>query len=115
MTRLHQGELSQDVVARMAKNRVFPFDHIASLCSLFKAKELDRSICEPGIAQALLEFSPRNQYRVSAGVLDAGTVWQAICRHVFDSGGYANPISSRFCCGQQPRVFRGVTSMRLSI
>lgn len=87
MTRLHQGELSQDVVARMAKNRVFPFDHIASLCSLFKAKELDRSICEPGIAQALLEFSPRDGYPpVSAGVLDAGTVWQAICRHVFDMG-----------------------------
>ena len=87
LTKLHQGELSHDVVARMAKNRVFPFDHIASLCSLFKAKDLDRSICEPGIAQALLEFSPRDGYPpVSAGVLDAGTVWQAICRHVFEMG-----------------------------
>lgn len=87
LTKLHQGELSQDVVARMAKNRVFPFNHIASLCSLFKAKELDRSICEPGIAQALLEYSPRDGYPpVSAGVLDAGTVWQAICRHVFEMG-----------------------------
>lgn len=87
LTNLHQGELSQDVVARMAKNRVFPFNHIASLCSLFKAKELDRSICEPGIAHALLEYSPRDGYPpVSAGVLDAGTVWQAICRHVFEMG-----------------------------
>jgi len=87
LTKLHQGDLSQDVVARMAKNRVFPFNHIASLCSLFKAKELDRSICEPGIAHALLEFSPRDGYPpVSAGVLDAGTVWQALCRHVFEMG-----------------------------
>lgn len=71
----------------MAKSRVFPFNHIASLCSLFKAKELDRSICDPGISDALLEFSPRDGYPpVSAGVLDAGTVWRAVCRHVFEMG-----------------------------
>lgn len=87
LTRLHQGELSHDVVGRMAKSRVFPFNHVASLCSLFKAKELDRSICEPGIAHALLEYSPRDGYPpVSAGVLDAGTVWKAVCRQVFEMG-----------------------------
>lgn len=87
LTKLQQGDLGHDVVARMARCRLFPMDHVASLCGLFKAKELDRSICEPGIAHALLEFSPRDGYPpVSAGVLDAGTVWRAICRHVFDMG-----------------------------
>ena len=87
LTKLQQGDLGQDVVARMARSRLFPIDHVASLCGLFKAKELDRSICEPGIAHALLEFSPRDGYPpVSAGVLDAGTVWRAVCRHVFEMG-----------------------------
>lgn len=87
LTGLQQGDLGHDVVARMARCRLFPIDHVASLCGLFKAKELDRSICEPGIANALLEFSPRDGYPpVSAGVLDAGTVWRAVCRHVFDMG-----------------------------
>jgi hypothetical protein len=87
LTHLQQGDLGQDVVARLARSRLFPFNHVASLCSLFKAKELDRSICEPGIAHALLEYSPRDGYPpVSAGVLDAGTVWNAVCRHVFEMG-----------------------------
>lgn len=87
LTPLQQGDLGHDVVARLARCRLFPFNHVASLCSLFKAKELDRSICEPGIAHALLEYSPRDGYPpVSAGVLDAGTVWRAVCRHVFEMG-----------------------------
>lgn len=87
LTKLQQGDLGHDVVARLARSRLFPFNHVASLCSLFKAKELDRSICDPGIAHALLEYSPRDGYPpVSAGVLDAGTVWSALCRQVFDMG-----------------------------
>jgi len=87
LTDLQQSELGHDVVARMARSRLFPIDHVASLCGLFKAKELDRSICEPGIAHALLEYSPKDGYPpVSAGVLDAGTVWRAVCRQVFDMG-----------------------------
>jgi len=87
LTKLQQTELGQDVVGRLARSRLFPFNHVASLCSLFKAKELDRTICDPGIAHALLEYSPRDGYPpVSAGVLDAGTVWSALCRHVFDMG-----------------------------
>lgn len=87
LTKLQQGDLGHDVVARLARSRLFPFNHVASLCALFKAKELDRSICDPGIAHALLEYSPRDGYPpVSAGVLDAGTVWSALCRQVFDMG-----------------------------
>lgn len=87
LTKLQQGDLGHDVVARLARSRLFPIDHWASLCSLFKAKELDRSICDSSIAQALLDYAPPDGYPpVSAGVLDAGTVWRAICRHVFDMG-----------------------------
>jgi hypothetical protein len=87
LTKLQQVDLGHDVVARLARSRLFPIDHWASLCSLFKAKELDRSICDAAIAQALLDYAPSDGYPpVSAGVLDAGTVWRAICRHVFDMG-----------------------------
>src|SRR6056297_1351640 len=87
LTGLQQNDLGHDVVGRLARSRLFPVDHWASLCSLFKAKELDRSICEPAIAQTLIEHAPPDGYPpVSAGLLDSGTVWRAICRHVFDMG-----------------------------
>ncbi len=87
LTKLQQGDLGNDVVARLARSRLFPVDHWASLCALFKAKELDRSICDPALAQALMEYAPADGYPpVSAGILDAGTVWRAVSRHVFDMG-----------------------------
>lgn len=87
LTKLRQGDLGNDVVARFARSRLFAIDHWASLCSLFKAKELDRTICDASLAEALLECAPADGYPpVSAGVLDAGTVWRATCRHVFEMG-----------------------------
>ena len=87
LTKLQQADLGHDVVARLARSRLFAIDHWASLCALFKAKELDRSICDPAIAQALIEYAPPDGYPpVSAGILDGGTVWRAISRHVFDMG-----------------------------
>jgi hypothetical protein len=87
LTKLRQGDLGNDVVARLARSRLFAIDHWASLCSLFKAKELDPAICDASLAEALLECAPADGYPpVSAGVLDAGTVWRATCRHVFEMG-----------------------------
>ncbi len=87
LTKLQQGDLGNDVVARLARSRLFAVDHWASLCALFKAKELDRSICDPALAQALMEYAPADGYPpVSAGMLDAGTVWRAVSRHVFEMG-----------------------------
>lgn len=87
LTGLQQNDLGHDVVGRLARSRLFPVDHWASLCSLFKAKELDRSINDRAIAQALMDYAPPDGYPpVSAGLLDSGTVWRAICRHVFDMG-----------------------------
>lgn len=87
LTRLQQADLGHDVVARLARCRLFAIDHWATLCALFRAKELDPSICDPAIAQALIEYAPPDGYPpVSAGILDAGTVWRALGRHVFDMG-----------------------------
>ena len=87
LTKLRQGDLGHDVVARLARSRLFAIDHWASLRSLFKAKELDPTICDESLAEALLECAPTDGYPpVSAGVLDAGTVWRATCRHVFEMG-----------------------------
>ena len=87
LTGLQQADLGHDVVARLARSRLFAIDHWATLCALFKAKELDRSICDPALAQALIEYAPPDGYPpVSAGLLDGGTVWRAISRHVFDMG-----------------------------
>ena len=87
LTKLQNGDLGHDVVARLARCRLFPIDDWASLCALFRAKELDRSICDQAVAQALLENAPSDGYPpVSAGILDAGTVWRAVSRHVFEMG-----------------------------
>jgi hypothetical protein len=87
LTKLQYGDLGHDVVARLARCRLFPIDDWASLCSLFRAKELDHSICDQAVAQALLENAPSDGYPpVSAGILDAGTVWRAVSRHVFEMG-----------------------------
>ena len=87
LTKLQQSDLGNDVIARLARSRLFTIDHWATLSGLFKAKELDRSICDLAIAQALLDHRPADGYPpVSTGVLDAGTAWRAICRHVFDMG-----------------------------
>jgi hypothetical protein len=87
LTRLQQADLGHDVVARLARSRLFSIDHWATLCALFRAKELDRSVCDPALVQALIEYAPPDGYPpVSAGLLDGGTVWRAISRHVFDMG-----------------------------
>jgi hypothetical protein len=87
LTNLQQSDLGNDVVARLARSRLFTIDHWATLSGLFKAKELDRAICDAALAQALLDHRPPDGYPpVSAGILDAGTAWRAICRHVFDMG-----------------------------
>ncbi len=59
LTKLDKGKLGNDVVARLARNRLFHIDHFASLCALFKAKELDPLVSDPAIAEALLECKRR--------------------------------------------------------
>lgn len=87
LTGLQQNDLGHDVVGRLVRSRLFPIDHWASLCSLFRARQLDRAVLDPAVVRALVEHAPPDGYPpVSTGVLDAGTVWRAVCRHVFDMG-----------------------------
>jgi hypothetical protein len=87
LTGLQQTDLGNDVVGRLVRSRLFPIDHWASLCSLFRARQLDRAVLDAAVVRSLLENAPADGYPpVSAGVLDAGTVWRSVCRHVFDMG-----------------------------
>lgn len=87
LTHLSQAELGHDVVGRLARSKLFSLNPWANLCSLFKAKQMDRSVCEPALIQALLEAAPPDGYPpVPTGVLDGGTLWRAACRHLFDLG-----------------------------
>ena len=63
LTKLHEPELGLDVVGRLARSKLFPVNNWASLCSLFKAKELDRSVSNSELVNALLNSAPPDGYQ----------------------------------------------------
>jgi hypothetical protein len=83
LTSLDQAELGHDVVARLARSKLWPVDPWEGVKGLFRARQLDPALREACLAQALLEHQPpgRGYDPVPAGVLDAGTAWRAIYRH----------------------------------
>ena len=83
LTTLEQAELGHDVVARLARSKLWPIDAWEGVKGLFKARQLDPTLREACLAHALLENQPpgRGYDPVPAGVLDAGTAWRAIYRH----------------------------------
>ncbi len=83
LTALDQAELGHDVVARLARSKLWPVDPWEGVKGLFRARQLDPALREACLAQALLEHQPpgRGYDPVPAGVLDAGTAWRAIYRH----------------------------------
>lgn len=83
LTALEQSALGHDVVARLARSKLWPVDPWEGVKGLFKARQIDPSLCETCLARALLEHKPpdRDYDPVPAGVLDAGTAWRAILHH----------------------------------
>ena len=83
LTSLDQAELGHDVVARLARSKLWPVDPWEGVKGLFRARQLDPALREACLAHALLEHQPpgRGYDPVPAGVLDAGTAWRAIYRH----------------------------------
>ena len=83
LTSLDQAELGHDVVARLARSKLWPVDPWEGVKGLFRARQLDPALREACLAQALLEHQPPGEGYdpVPAGVLDAGTAWRAIYRH----------------------------------
>ena len=83
LTGLEQGELGHDVVARLARGKLCPVDIWEGVKALFKARQLDPSLRDRCLAEALLAHRPPGgEYPpVPAGVLDAATAWRAIFHH----------------------------------
>ena len=83
LTALDQAALGHDVVARLARSKLWPVDPWEGVKGLFRARQLDPALRESCLAHALLEHQPpgRGYDPVPAGVLDAGTAWRAIYRH----------------------------------
>jgi hypothetical protein len=87
LTPLEPVEFGQDLLARLAGGRLYPIDLWESVRGLFKARQIDPTVRGKSIAQALLDYAPASGYPpVPAGVLDAATVWRALCRHAFQMG-----------------------------
>src|SRR5437763_1159654 len=95
LTRLEQTDLGYDVVARLARSRLFHLDVWESVRALFKAKMIDPTLRARCVAQALLEYVPPAGYLpVQAGVLDAGTAWRALFHHGFGMADHEPDLAS---------------------
>jgi hypothetical protein len=74
------AELGVDVLARLAKRRLFRIEPVRIAMDLFGARDVDPRLArETWIWEALVEGAPAEGYApVSSGVLDADTVWKTI-------------------------------------
>ena len=87
LTKLQQGDLGNDVVARLARSRLFPIDHWASLVCAVQGQGTGPLDLRSGDRSGPARTPPRRWLSARVGgVLDAGTVWRAVCRHVFEMG-----------------------------
>ena len=77
ITSLDDKELSDDILVRLAKRRLFPIDSWQIVKSLFQANAIDpRLMRHPWIADDLMEFIPKGGYPVApGGFLAAETTW----------------------------------------
>ncbi len=84
ITNLDDNGLSDDILIRLAKRRLFPIDSWQIVKSLFQAHAIDPRLTRYHfIADDLLEFIPEGGYpAVSGGFLDAETVWPILLARV---------------------------------
>ena len=107
LTGLNQNDLGEDVVARMARCRLFPADEWNIVRDLFRAKRFDPALPDKCVAEALIENAPRDGYpATSTGVLDAGTIWRAVFRHVLEMGDREPDLVSLLLWGVSGSVTR---------
>ena len=86
ITSLEDGQLSDDILVRLTKRRLFPVDSWQIVKSLFQAHAVDpRLTRHPWIAEYLMELNPQGGYpAVTGGFLDAETVWPILLERVID-------------------------------
>jgi hypothetical protein len=79
VTPLQDTDIGEDVLARLARRRLFPLDAWEGAARLFKATRLDpRLRRESWLADALIDGAPPEGYAVAAsGLLDRDTAWSA--------------------------------------
>jgi hypothetical protein len=83
ITSVGDDDLGEDVLARLAKRRLFALDTWESAARLFQSTRVDpRLRRESWMAAALIESAPPGGYpSVPAGLLDRETAWTAFLRH----------------------------------
>lgn len=86
ITSLEDKDLSEDILLRLAKRRLFPVDPWQIVRSLFAAHAVDPRLTRHGwIAELLLDLVPAEGYPAArGGFLDADTAWPLLLRHAID-------------------------------
>lgn len=86
LTSLDEKDLGGDVIARLARHRLYSIDPWQVVRDLFRARSIDARLgSERALAEALLEVLPQGgPPPVPAGVLDYRTAWIAFLRHGLD-------------------------------
>ena len=80
LTQLGDADLGSDLVARLARQRVFQVDPWDMVRQVFQATEIDARLAKKTwLAQALLEYLPVEGYPpVPGGFLDLETAWRQV-------------------------------------
>lgn len=83
ITPLEEKDLSEDILLRLAKRRLFPVDSWQIVRSLFQAQTVDPRLARYGwIAEMLLDLIPTEGYPAArGGFLDLDTVWPLLLQH----------------------------------
>jgi hypothetical protein len=91
LTHLNEADLGADVIARLARHRLYAIDSWQILLDLFHARSMDPRLGgERPLAEALLEVLPeRGPTPVAAGILDYRTAWTTFLR---DGLGYQEDV-----------------------
>ncbi len=80
LTTLDTNQLEHDIVARLARRKVFPLDPWGILLEIFQAREVSpRLLKQKWMAELLLTDIPLEGYPTTpSGVLDEETVWKIV-------------------------------------
>jgi len=80
LTHLGDAALGCDMIARLARGRVFQVERWDMVRQVFQANEIDSRLAAQGwMAQALLEYLPATGYPpVAGGFLDLETAWKQV-------------------------------------
>ncbi|MEY8689674.1 MAG: BREX-2 system phosphatase PglZ [Leptothrix sp. (in: b-proteobacteria)] len=80
MTPLSEHEVSQDILTRLARSRIFQPEGWAVIRELFRAKEIDARLGrQPWMPQLLIDGTAQGDYEpVPSGFLDLDTAWREV-------------------------------------